>query len=77
MNRKEMLQYLTRVAEPLLTAAANDELKATMPMEQMPAERVAQLYGPGFKSDREQFTCFEAVGRLVCGENYVDYLNGK
>ncbi len=67
MNRKEMLQYLTRVAEPLLTAAANDELKATMPMEQMPAERVAQLYGPGFKSDREQFTCFEAVGRLVCG----------
>ena len=67
MNRKEMLQYLTRVAEPLLTAAANDELKATMPVEQMPPERVAQLYGPDFKSNREQFTCFEAVGRLVCG----------
>jgi len=56
MNRKEMLGYLLRVAEPVLRAAAADELKLRMPVGVEPD-----------LTDRKTYTCFEAIGRLIMG----------
>jgi len=52
LNRKEMLGYLLRVAEPVLRAGAADRLKECLPY---------------VNENRKQFTCFEAVGRLIMG----------
>lgn len=63
-----MLGYLLKVADPLLRAAANDELKEKMPVGQMSDERMQEL---GIKHDpkrsRENYTYFEGVGRLILG----------
>ncbi len=68
MNRKEMLGYLLKIAEPLLTAGANDSLKEAMPVGQMSDERMKEL---GIKHDpkraRANYTYFEGVGRLILG----------
>lgn len=53
-TRAYWLTVLTRIARPVLTAGAAQQLKATMPVESS-------------GSEREQYTHLEAVGRLLCG----------
>lgn len=55
MNRTTMLQYLLTLAEPLLTAAANDRLRDVMTVEEKTG------------ANRSPYTYWEAVGRLICG----------
>lgn len=56
-DRAYWLSVLTRLADPVLTALSQKKLKATMPVE-APHNNVA---------DRRQYTCLEAVGRLLAG----------
>ena len=55
-DRNYWLSVLTRLAEPVLTAAANGELKKRMPIESI-----------GARADRAKYTHLEAVGRLLAG----------
>ena len=54
MTRQKTLDYLLRVADPILRAAAEDRLRAEMPVEAKTA-------------DRDRFTYFEGVSRLLLG----------
>ena len=56
-DRTLWVNELTKMAKPVLTALANDELKSTMPVEQGSFE-----YG-----DRSAFAGLEAFGRLMAG----------
>jgi hypothetical protein len=53
-DRKIWLDYLEKLADPVLTNLANDTLKANMPVE-------------GKTKDRPQYTHLEAFGRLLAG----------
>src|SRR5882724_9942632 len=53
-DRSYWLATMSRIAEPVLTALANKQLKATMPVETR-------------GQDRADFTHLEAIGRLLCG----------
>lgn len=65
MNRETMLGYLLKVADPLLTAAADDRLKAVMKVEAKPASPEDKK--ERLELERTQFSAFEAVGRLLSG----------
>jgi len=56
LTRAEWVARLTRIAEPVLTHLAQDQLRASMPVEA----------GPGGQG-REKVTHLEAVGRLLAG----------
>ena len=56
-DRSEWVQELVKIADPVLTALANDELKIKMPKEQGSFD-----YG-----DRSEFAHLEAFGRLMAG----------
>ncbi len=55
-------QYWTRIADkiarPVLSALANGQLRATMPVEMAPTST---------RTDRPDYTHLEAIGRLLCG----------
>lgn len=55
MTRKNYLNRMTTMAEPVLTAAAKGQLRRTMAVEQIP------------NAGREKYTGLEAIGRLLCG----------
>lgn len=55
MDRQGFLAHLTRMAQPVLAAGTARKLRELMTIEERP--------GAG----REGFSCFEAVGRLLCG----------
>lgn len=54
-ERAYLISTLTRVADPLLNALSNNELKKLMPVE------------AGNVKDRQQYTYLEAFGRLLAG----------
>jgi hypothetical protein len=54
------IDHLTKLASPVLRAAAEHRLKRDMPVEQKPVDKG----GPG---QRELFTYLEAVGRTLAG----------
>lgn len=56
-ERAYCISILTRVADPVLNALSNDELKEKMPVEAK----------PGLVNDRKQYTYLEAFGRLMAG----------
>jgi hypothetical protein len=56
-DRAYWISTLDRIARPVLTALANRQLKATMPVETNPPNR----------ADRRQFTHLEALGRTLTG----------
>lgn len=53
-DRDYWLDMMLKIADPVLNALANDQLKVLMPVESVVAER-------------DQVTYLEAFGRLVCG----------
>lgn len=57
-DRTQWVAMLSRIADPLLTALAEDRLKARMPVEARAAENVAS---------RAKFTHLEGFGRLLSG----------
>jgi len=57
-TRKIWLNYLEKLADPVLTALASDQLKAKMPVETRNPEQV---------KDRAKYTHLEAFGRLLSG----------
>ena len=57
-TRKLWLNYLQKLAEPVLTAIAADQLKQKMPVE---------AKEPSLINDRARYTHLEAFGRLLCG----------
>lgn len=57
-TRKLWLNYLQKLAEPILTATAADQLKQKMPVE---------AKEPSLINDRAKYTHLEAFGRLLCG----------
>ena len=57
-DRAFWLQILERIANPLLTAIAHEQLKATMPVELAPG---------GDLASRKQCTYLEGFARLLCG----------
>jgi hypothetical protein len=56
-DRNFWVTTLDKIARPVLSALANRQLRATMPVEQK----------PGSKDDRSSCTHLEAVGRLLAG----------
>lgn len=52
-DRRQWVQTLTKIADPVLTNLASGTLKQNMPFESI--------------GDRKQFSYLEAVGRLICG----------
>lgn len=56
--RKLWLNYLVKLADPVLTALAADKLKQLMPVETVSPDNV---------KDRAKYTHLEAMGRLLCG----------
>ena len=56
--RKLWLNYLQKLAEPVLTALTVDQLKQKMPVE---------AKEPSLINDRAKYTHLEAFGRLLCG----------
>lgn len=56
-DRKTFIDYLTKIADPVLTNLSQDKLK-----ENMPVETALNAYG-----DRDKVTYLEAFGRLVSG----------
>ncbi|WP_295791394.1 DUF2264 domain-containing protein [Mucilaginibacter sp.] len=57
-TRNFWLNYLQKLAEPVLTALAVDQLKQKMPVE---------AKEPSLINDRAKYTHLEAFGRLLCG----------
>lgn len=57
-TRKLWLNYLQKLAEPVLTAIASDQLKEKMPVE---------AKDPSLVNDRAKYTHLEAFGRLLSG----------
>ena len=55
-QRRYWLQILLRIADPVLSALAQNRLKATMPVESR-----------GRQSERPEYTHLEAIGRLLAG----------
>jgi|SRR5690625_64578 len=53
-DRTYWLQTMIRIADPVLEALSNEQLKTLMPIGDVP-------------SDRKHYTHLEAFGRLVCG----------
>src|ERR1700744_3672185 len=56
-DREDWVQVLTRISGPVLKSLSERKLKAEMPIE-APHGNIA---------DRRQFTCLEAMGRLLTG----------
>lgn len=56
-DRKQWLDIVERVAQPVLEAISRQQLRATMPIECVKGE----------EASRAQSTHLEAVGRLLCG----------
>ncbi len=56
-DRAYWVTILQKLAEPVLTALAEDQLKARMPVESK----------PGQEADRKNYSYLEAVGRLLAG----------
>lgn len=56
-DREYWVSLLSKIAEPVLTALADDQLKARMPVESK----------PGQEADRRKYSHLEAVGRLLAG----------
>ena len=52
-DRTYWLQTMIRIADPVLEALSNEQLKTLMPIGDVP-------------SDRKHYTHLEAFGRLVC-----------
>ncbi|SHM12425.1 DUF2264 domain-containing protein [Mucilaginibacter sp. OK098] len=57
-TRKLWLSYLEKLADPVLTALASDQLKEKMPVE---------AKEPSLVSERAKYTHLEAFGRLLAG----------
>lgn len=57
-TRQVWLNYLEKLASPVLNALAADQLKEKMPVE---------TRDPGQAKDRAKYTYLEAFGRLLCG----------
>lgn len=55
MKRSQYLDHLEKLALPVLTAAANDQLKTAMTVDEMPG------------ANRADYAVLEAVARLLCG----------
>ena len=68
MNRKETLDYLLKVADPLLRAASADRLKKDMPLQEMSEARLKELniVRPAYDV-KANFSYFEGVSRLILG----------
>lgn len=56
-ERAYLVGELTRIADPVLTALSNNELKKRMPVESQ----------EGLEEDRKKYTYLEAIGRLLSG----------
>lgn len=56
-ERAYLVQQLTKIADPLLSALSQDQLKLKMPVESR----------PGHEQDRKNVTYLEAMGRLLAG----------